>query len=288
MNSDPISLPLHIPANALVLDVGSGHRPHARADILCEKYLNDNTERGGNAVIDRPLVLGDILSLPFRAGAFDYIITRHILEHVEDPPAFFHEITRVSRAGYIETPSLIWENIHPMRSYHKWVLLKVDDVILMAPKPPQLYNSVLGSVIEELGVNSLEYGLLIKAYLDLFYVRHEWSGTVCYEFHPSLAEAPAILREPWQADTARPWLARRGLKDLAANLLTSFANRALRGTLIKREQRELQQRLRRPIDLARLMMCPTCHSVQITIQGDTARCQDCQWQTLVLLPRTTT
>jgi hypothetical protein len=26
--------------------------------------------------------------------------------------------------------------------------------------------------------------------------------------------------------------------------------------------------------------------VQINLQGDTARCQDCQWQTLVLLPRT--
>jgi SAM-dependent methyltransferase len=288
MPSDPISLPLHIPANALVLDVGSGHRPHARADILCEKYLDDNTERGGNAVIDRPLVLGDILSLPFRDGAFDYIITRHILEHVEDPPAFFREITRVSKAGYIETPSLIWENLHPVRPYHKWVLLKVNDMILMAPKPPHLYHSVLGTVIEELGMNSLEYGLLIKAYLDLFYVRHEWSGTVRYEFYSSPADAPAILREPWQADTARPWLARRGLKDLAGNLIGSITNRVLRTYLIKREQRQLQQRLRRPVDLARLMMCPACHSLQITIQGETARCQDCQWQTLVILPRPTT
>lgn len=288
MSSDPISLPLHIPEHGLVLDVGSGHRPHPRADVLCEKNLDDNTERGRNAVIDRPLVLGDILSLPFREGAFGYIITRHVLEHVDYPPAFFREISRVSKAGYIETPSLVWENIHPVRKYHRWVLLKANDVILIAPKPPELYESVLGSVVEELGVSSLEYGLLVKAYIDLFYVRHEWSGRVRYEFYPSLADAPAILREPWTADTARPWITRRGVKDLARNLIDSTVSRLLRDYWIRREQRQLQSRLRRPIDLANLMMCPTCHSLEITLQGETAHCQDCQWQTMVLLPCRTT
>jgi SAM-dependent methyltransferase len=282
LNSDPLSLPLHIPSNALALDAGSGHRPHPRADVLCEKYPDEITERGRNAAVDRPLVLGEILSLPFCDDAFDYIITRHILEHVEEPPAFFREITRVGKAGYIETPSLVWESIHPIRPYHKWVLLEINGMIKIAPKPPSLYHSVLGSVIEELGHNSLEYGLLFRAYLDLFYVRHEWSGTVRHEFFPSLAEAPAIFHEPWRADTARPWLARRGFKDLLVNLIASAANRALRSYLIRREQRQ-----RRPINLAKLMMCPTCHSLQIAIYSDTARCRDCNWQTLVLMPRRT-
>lgn len=286
MNSDPISLQLNIPKNALVLDVGSGHRPHPRADILCEKYLQDNTERGRAAVMDRPLVMGDIQSLPFRRGAFDYILTRHILEHIEDPIAFFREITRVSPAGYIETPSLIWENLHPMRKYHRWVLLKVDDTIMMTPKPLALYDSVLGSVIEELGLNSLEYGLLVKAYLDLFYVRHEWSGTVRYEVYPSMEQAPDIFRLPWDAETARLWITRRDAKHLLHNLLHSVIGWALRGYQIRQEQRQLRARLRqRPIDLCRLMMCPKCQSLRIEIKEETARCQDCQWQTTVLMPK---
>jgi SAM-dependent methyltransferase len=129
VNSDPLSLPLHIPTDALVLDVGSGNRPHPRADILCEKYPDEIAERGRNAAVDRPLVLGDIFSLPFRNDSFGYIITRRTLEHVEEPPAFFREITRVSKAGYIETPSLIRENIHPIRAYHEWVLLEINGTI---------------------------------------------------------------------------------------------------------------------------------------------------------------
>ena len=62
------------------------HAMVSTADSLATEIGLDVLERGGNAVIDRPLVLGDILSLPFRDNAFGYIITRHILEHVDEPP----------------------------------------------------------------------------------------------------------------------------------------------------------------------------------------------------------
>lgn len=31
----------HAPRDKLVLEVGSGHNPHLRSDVLCEKYLYD-------------------------------------------------------------------------------------------------------------------------------------------------------------------------------------------------------------------------------------------------------
>jgi SAM-dependent methyltransferase len=290
MYSDPICPPLKIPPEALVLDVGSGHRPHPRADVLCDKYLMDNSERGGAAIVDRPLVVGDVQSLPFRGGAFDYVITRHVLEHVENPAAFFREIMRVGAAGYIETPSLIWEYLHPSRRHHKWVLLKLNDTILMAPKPPELYDSVLGSVIEEMGMNSLEYGLLIKAYKDLFYVRHEWSGTVRCKIYSSIDQAPALFRSPWNGETARLWVARQKslqqAKNLLHNLIDSAFGRAMRGYTLKQEQRQLKARLRqRPIDLSQVMMCPICQSTRIEIKIDAACCQDCQWQTRIWMPQ---
>jgi len=289
MYSDPICPQLKIPQAGLALDVGSGHRPHPRADILCDKYLLDNSERGGAAIVDRPWVMGDVQSLPFRAGAFDYVITRHVLEHVENPAAFFREIMRVSAAGYIETPSLIWEYLHPSRRHHKWVLLKLNDTILMAPKPQELYDSVLGSVIEEMGMNSLEYGLLVKAYKDLFYVRHEWSGAVRYQVYSSIDQAPALFRSPWSGETARLWVARQKslqqARNLVRNLVDSAFGRAMRGYTLKQEQRQLGARLRRrPVDLSQVMMCPACQSVRIEIGLDVAGCQDCQWQTTIQMP----
>lgn len=104
MKDDLISLPLHIPPDALVLDVGSGHKPHPRADVLCDKFLDDNAERGFDLVVDRPLVAGDVQNLPFRSDAFDFIITRHILEHVESPDAFLLKFSASPRPATSKRP----------------------------------------------------------------------------------------------------------------------------------------------------------------------------------------
>ncbi len=290
MNSDPISLPLHIPATALVLDIGSGHRPHPRADVLCEKYLEDDTERGSRAIIDRPLVPGDAHALPFRDGAFGYVITRHILEHLDDPPAFFAEIQRVAGAGYIETPSLIWEYIHPVRKYHKWVLVKRDGVLHMAPKPHDWYDAVVGTTLEQLGFNSLEYGLLIRAYTDLFYVRYEWRGDIRFRVYDSIEHAPLFFYKPWDTDTARPYIPARGSAQqvigLLRNLTGSIVHRALRGLVIRQENRQVEARRRpHPIDLGAILMCPNCKSQAIEVQGSMAHCRSCSWQTTLVMPK---
>ncbi len=39
-----------IPHAGLVLDVGSGHHPHPRADVLFEMHVEDNADRAGDAM----------------------------------------------------------------------------------------------------------------------------------------------------------------------------------------------------------------------------------------------
>jgi len=98
---------LNIKPGDLVLEIGSGNRPRGRSDILCDKYTEDNYERaGGQALVvdKRPFVIADGLALPFKDKSFNYVITSHILELVEDPVRFIRELTRVARSGYIENP----------------------------------------------------------------------------------------------------------------------------------------------------------------------------------------
>jgi hypothetical protein len=45
--------------DSLMLDIGSGDRPHLRADIICDRY-EESWERTQKLLRDRPLVLGDI------------------------------------------------------------------------------------------------------------------------------------------------------------------------------------------------------------------------------------
>ena len=103
-----------------ILDLGSGAFPNPGADILCDGSLEDSRHRHGLAVVvDRPMVVARAEALPFRTGAFAYLVASHIAEHVEDPDGFCGEIARVARAGYIETPSPLADRLFE-EEYHLW------------------------------------------------------------------------------------------------------------------------------------------------------------------------
>ena len=104
----------------LVLDLGSGAFPNPVASILCDRELVDNRHRAGlSVVVDRPTVRADASALPFRDGAFDFVIASHLGEHVEDPQGFCSELARVATAGYVETPSPLADYLLD-EEYHIW------------------------------------------------------------------------------------------------------------------------------------------------------------------------
>ena len=60
-----------------VLDVGSGHNPHPRANVLLDKNICDNTDRSGKPIkIDNERLFfeGNAESMPFKDKEFDYLI----------------------------------------------------------------------------------------------------------------------------------------------------------------------------------------------------------------------
>ena len=109
-----------------VLDVGSGHNPHPRAEVLLESRLEDDTDRSGAPVrnpLDPRLVMGDALAMPFPDKAFDYAIASHVAEHVADPVALCRELSRVARRGYVETPGWFGD-VLLREDYHVWRVRK--------------------------------------------------------------------------------------------------------------------------------------------------------------------
>lgn len=104
-----------------VLDIGSGHSPFERADIILDISITDDFERSGEKLrLDsQRFVLGDAMHLPFKDKVFDYVVASHIAEHVDDPDKFCRELIRVGKRGYIESPSKFAE-IMLGEPYHKW------------------------------------------------------------------------------------------------------------------------------------------------------------------------
>jgi len=49
--------------------------------------------------------------LPFKDKEFDYVILSHVLEHVPNLLEFVSEIERISKAGYIELPTKLNDNL---------------------------------------------------------------------------------------------------------------------------------------------------------------------------------
>jgi len=106
-----------------VLDIGSGHNPYEKADVLCERYLED-VERTGHVKIDaRPFVIATLEFLPFKDESFDLVTCSHVLEHVDNPRRAFEEIKRVGKSAYVVTPSWVAENYMYRKRYHKSIVM---------------------------------------------------------------------------------------------------------------------------------------------------------------------
>jgi glycosyltransferase involved in cell wall biosynthesis len=120
-----------------VLDVGSGHQPFRRANIIMERYLEPTIHRTNQSVpvpSDKNMIVADALSMPYKSKSFNFLVASHIAEHVDDPVTFCHELMRVSQKGYIETPGPLTEFMMPTNS-HKWVVKKKGNKLIFETNP---------------------------------------------------------------------------------------------------------------------------------------------------------
>lgn len=165
---------------ALVLDVGSGDKPHWRADVLLDHYVGDEQggQRSGAAAvrIDRPLFDADAADMPFADKVFDYAICSHMLEHVERPDRVIAELTRVAKAGYIEVPEAASAKIVDFPSHLWWVTLQ-DGVLVFTAKSAAFFDPDIDRYLAESGMRQPIADLLDK-HLDHRVIELWWTGSV--------------------------------------------------------------------------------------------------------------
>jgi hypothetical protein len=119
----------------LVMDVGSGHNPHPRADVLVDRFLLDNTERSGQKLVlphNKYFVVADACAMPFKDKIIDFAICSHIAEHIDDIEDFFLELNRIAKKGFLETPSKIAEILRHAPN-HRWFISKQRNKIVFSP-----------------------------------------------------------------------------------------------------------------------------------------------------------
>lgn len=130
----------------LILDAGSGPNPIPQANVTCDLYFNieDPNHDHSNVQINGNFLICDLHHLPFPTKTFFHVNCTHVLEHVLDPQRAYSELRRVSRHGYIETPSSIFENLLFGWPGHLWYFFKKGGKIFFKPvKRLKLKNFIL-------------------------------------------------------------------------------------------------------------------------------------------------
>ena len=263
---------MNVQVNDFVLEIGSGHNPSTRSNVLCDKFLVDDTQRGGQIVADRPIVEADGQYLPFADNSFDYVICRHVLEHVEDPELMISELERVAGRGYIETPSELGERLYGW-PYHDWILNQVNDKLIIQKN--QLDNQ-FGHLFHILASRDPDFSRFHQSYHSLFLIQYEWNEKIKYELVNSdesvlkkeLGNIETLLANKLSNRSLSRWygkILRKAMTDILPTQLT----RQLKSWFAQRHQSNKSP------DLIEIVVCPLC-KVDVEWEGDVIICNSCK------------
>lgn len=263
---------MNVQVNDFVLEIGSGHNPSTRSNVLCDKFLIDDTQRGGQIVADRPIVEADGQYLPFADNSFDYVICRHVLEHVEDPELMISELERVAGRGYIETPSELGERLYGW-PYHNWILNQINDKLIIQKN--QLDNQ-FGHLFHILASRDPDFSRFHQSYHSLFLIQYEWNEKIKYELVNSdesilkkeLGNIETLLANKLSNRSLSRWygkILRKAMTDILPTQLT----RQLKSWFAQRHQSNKNP------DLTEIVVCPLC-KVDVEWEGDVIICNSCK------------
>jgi len=121
-------------SNWNVLDIGCGYTANEYASTVADVQDLSSFYKSKKfiKITDK--------KLPFKDNEFDFVITSHVIEHVEDFQFFINEIERITKQGYIELPTRLGDNIvFENLTDHIW-WFKYDDELnlLLASKKNQI------------------------------------------------------------------------------------------------------------------------------------------------------
>ena len=161
--------------NWKILDIGCGYSANKHATVIADTQNLTTFYKGKNFVTITEK------NLPFKNKEFDFVISSHVIEHVEDFEFFLKELERISSKGYIELPSRLADNlIIENKKDHIWWFL-FDDIRkkIIASKKNQLIEPFMTVSLGKYFENIFRESFV----LELF-----WEEKIDYEVDSSIRQ----------------------------------------------------------------------------------------------------
>jgi len=250
---------MEIKKRALVLEVGSGHFPHSRSNVLSDRFVFSNQQRSNFCLcFDRPLVGASGERLPFKDKAFDYLICRQVIEHCQNPQLFAKEISRVAKKGIMVCPQAVRERLFGW-SYHNWYIEKKADQLIFFSKKST--NAFWGSFFHQLYQQKVFFRRFCQENEKKLNIYYSWEGKVNLKIS---SQKPKIKEWDKQLKMILKNLEFDYQKEISF-LIKETTERVK--NKIKRQSKKLNWQLKAKLDpkiniklLKKIICCPFCYS----------------------------
>ena len=158
-----------------ILDIGCGYTANQYANTVADVQDLSNFYK------NKKCIRITEKKLPFKDNEFDFVITSHVIEHVEDFEFFIHEIERISKQGYIELPTRLGDNIvfENLKDHIWW--FKYDDELnsLIVSKKNQILEPFVTVSTAKKLENIFRESLVMEIY---------WNDKIDFKYDQNLRE----------------------------------------------------------------------------------------------------
>ena len=145
-----------------ILDIGCGYSANKKATTIAD------VQDFSNYYKERNFVKINEKKLPFKNKEFDFVISSHVIEHVEDFEFFIKELERISNKGYIELPTRFGDNLvfENLKDHIWWFIYDDINNVIIGSKKNQLIEPFVSVSVARLFNEIFRESMVLELYWE--------------------------------------------------------------------------------------------------------------------------
>jgi ubiquinone/menaquinone biosynthesis C-methylase UbiE len=293
------------PSNKLLIDIGCGYArlfneySKFQRVVLIDysiKNLRNARERVSRFLSDDPEKLSNILfvsadatSIPIRDDSASTVLTVRVVHHLDRPEKYFDEVKRVLRVGGLYL--FEFANKRNLKNILRFIIGKMD-TSPFGPVPSQIGETIRNYHPKEIykklkqrdirieriiSVSNFRLGILKKIFgnrLLLFFENIYQNAFSFITWGPSIFIKGYLMESGNQSSSDGD---KRSFQDTGRQASPDNGN-----TDSKEREQFFKDLLGQNLaSFSDILICPSCHSKNLTLSGDKMKCGECKHQFLV-------